>query len=60
LILWLVNSHNGTRWVSEEVIGAKAKRKNHEKRKCDMMGIGKGGLFSDVSRCGMGENHLNS
>jgi len=25
-----------------------------------MMGIGRDGLFFDVSRCGMGENHLNS
>jgi hypothetical protein len=35
-------------------------KKSHEKRKGDMMGIGRDGLFLDVSRCGMGENHLNS
>ncbi len=36
------------------------KKKSHEKRKGDMMGIGKDGLFLDVGRCGMGGNHFNS
>jgi hypothetical protein len=35
-------------------------KKTHEKRKGDMMGIGRDGLFLDVSRCVMGENHLTS
>lgn len=58
-MLQLINSHNGTRWVSQEVSGAKAK-KNHEMKKGDMMGIWRDGLFLDVKRCGMWENHLNS
>jgi hypothetical protein len=39
--------------------GARPK-KSHEKRKGDMMGIGRDGLFLDVSRYGMEGNHLNS
>jgi hypothetical protein len=35
-------------------------KKSHEKRKGDMMGIRRDGLFLDVSRYGMEGNHLNS
>lgn len=35
-------------------------KQSHEKRKGDMMGIGRDGLFLDVSRYGMEGNHLNS
>jgi hypothetical protein len=43
----------------KRLVGQKLK-KSHEKRKGDMMGIGRNGLFLDVNRCGMGGNHLNS
>jgi hypothetical protein len=45
--------------ISGGLMGARPK-KSHEKRKGDMMGIGRDGLFLDVSRYGMEGNHLNS